>query len=75
MPDDGLYIQRAWGGGKGHQSTKGNDWHFGMKAYIGVDAASGLVHTVIGTAGNVADVTKAGAPLHSDEIGHQSNRG
>ncbi|MFZ4878878.1 transposase, partial [Janthinobacterium sp. Mn2066] len=39
------------------QSKKGNDWHFGMKAHIGVDAASGLVHTVVGTAGNVADVT------------------
>ena len=34
-----------------HQSKKGNDWHFGLKAHIGVDAASGLVHTVIGTAG------------------------
>lgn len=32
-----------------HQSKKGNDWHFGMKAHIGVDAASGLVHTVVGT--------------------------
>jgi IS5 family transposase len=51
-----------------HQSEKGNDWHFGMKCHIGVDAASGLVHTVIGTAANVADVTQAGALLHSDEI-------
>jgi IS5 family transposase len=50
-----------------HQSKKGNDWHFGMKAHIGVDAASGLVHTVIGTAGNVSDVTQAGALLHGDE--------
>ena len=50
-----------------HQSKKGNDWHFGMKAHVGVDAASGLVHTVIGTAGNVADVTQAGALLHGDE--------
>ena len=40
-----------------HLSKKGNDWHFGMKAHVGVDATSGLVHTVIGTAGNVADVT------------------
>jgi IS5 family transposase len=47
-----------------HQSKKGNDWHFGMKAHIGVDAASRLVHTVIGTAGNVADVTQAHALLH-----------
>lgn len=50
-----------------HQSKKGNDWHFGMKAHVGVDAASGLVHTVIGTAGNVSDVTQAGALLHGNE--------
>jgi transposase, IS5 family len=31
-----------------HQVKKGNEWHFGMKAHIGVDAESGLVHTVIG---------------------------
>jgi IS5 family transposase len=40
----------------------------GMKAHIGVDAASSLVHTVIGTAGNVADVTQAHALLHGGEI-------
>jgi IS5 family transposase len=51
-----------------HQSKKGNDWHFGMKAHIGVDATSGLVHTLIGTAGNVSDVTQAHALLHGDEI-------
>lgn len=50
-----------------HQSKKGNDWHFGMKVHIGVDAASGLVHTLIGTAGNVSDVTQAHALLHGDE--------
>jgi IS5 family transposase len=50
-----------------HQSKKGNDWHFGMKAHIGVNAASGLVHTVVGTAGNVSDVTQAHALLHGDE--------
>ena len=50
-----------------HQSKKGNQWHFGMKAHIGVDAQSGLVHTVIGTAGNVSDVTQAQALLHGDE--------
>ena len=42
-----------------HQSKKGNDWHFGLKAHIGVDAASDLVHTPIGTASNVSDVTQA----------------
>jgi IS5 family transposase len=34
-----------------HQTKKGNQWHFGMKAHIGVDVASGLVHTMVGTAG------------------------
>ncbi len=50
-----------------HQAKKGNQWHFGMKAHIGVDANSGLVHTVIGTAANVSDVTQAQALLHGDE--------
>ena len=50
-----------------HQTKKGNQWHFGMKAHIGVDAESGLVHTVIGTAANVNDVTQAQALLHGDE--------
>lgn len=50
-----------------HQAKKGNQWHFGMKAHIGVDAESGLTHTVIGTAANVSDVTQAGALLHGDE--------
>ena len=50
-----------------HQAKKGNEWHFGMKAHIGVDAESGLVHTVVGTAANVADVTQAQALLHGDE--------
>lgn len=50
-----------------HQSKKGNQWYFGMKAHIGVDAHSGLVHTVIGTAGNVSDISQAQALLHGDE--------
>lgn len=50
-----------------HQSKKGNQWHFGMKAHIGVDAHSGLVHTVIGTAGNVSDISQAQALLHGEE--------
>lgn len=50
-----------------HQAKKGNQWHFGMKAHIGVDADSGLVHTVIGTAANVNDVTQANALLHGEE--------
>jgi IS5 family transposase len=50
-----------------HQTKKGNQWHFGMKAHIGVDADSGLVHTVIGTAANVHDVTQGHGLLHGEE--------
>ena len=39
-----------------HQAKKGNQWHFGMKAHIGVDADSGLVHTVSTTPANESDV-------------------
>ena len=48
-------------------TRKGNNWYFGMKAHIGVDAQSGLVHTVAGTAANVNDLNMAGALLHGDE--------
>ena len=50
-----------------HQTKKGNQWHFGMKAHIGVDADSGLVHTVIGTPANVNDVTQGYGLLHGQE--------
>ena len=50
-----------------HQTKKGNAWHFGMKAHIGVDLGTGLVHTVVGTAANVADVAQAHALLHGQE--------
>ena len=50
-----------------HQAKKGKQWHFGMKAHIGVDAQSGLVHTLVGTAANVHDVTQAQALLHGEE--------
>lgn len=49
------------------QSKKGNQWYFGMKAHIGVDAESGLVHTVRGTAGSVNDVIEANSLLHGEE--------
>ena len=51
-----------------HQTKKGNQWYFGMKAHIGVDADSGLVHSVITTAANVNDVTQANALLHGQEV-------
>lgn len=50
-----------------HQTKKGNQWHFGMKAHIGVDADSGLVHTVTTTAANEADVTQVADLLHGKE--------
>jgi IS5 family transposase len=50
-----------------HQTKKGNQWHFGMKAHIGVDVASGVVHTVVGTAANEADITQMAAVLHGAE--------
>jgi IS5 family transposase len=50
-----------------HQTKKGNQWYFGMKAHIGVDADSGLVHSVEGTAANVNDVTRAHALVHGQE--------
>ena len=51
-----------------HQSKKGQQWYFGMKAHIGVDADSGLVHTVRGTSGNVGDVVEAASLLHGQEV-------
>lgn len=50
-----------------HQAKKGNAWHFGMKAHIGVDLGTGLVHTVVGTAANVSDVSQAHRLLHGKE--------
>jgi IS5 family transposase len=50
-----------------HQSKKGNQWHFGMKCHIGVDSNSGLVHTVVSTSGNEADISHAHRLLHGQE--------
>ncbi len=50
-----------------HQTKKGNEWHFGMKAHIGVDAASGLVHTLVTTPAHVADIAKTAELLHGKE--------
>ncbi|MBT9134849.1 MAG: hypothetical protein DDT38_01591 [Firmicutes bacterium] len=50
-----------------HQTKKGNQYYFGMKAHIGVDDESGLVHSVVGTAANVADVTQVDKLLHGEE--------
>ena len=50
-----------------HQTKKGNQWYFGIKAHIGADAESGLVHTVKCTPANAHDVTEANALLHGEE--------
>ena len=42
-----------------HQAKKGNQWYHGMKVHAGVDAGTGYVHTIDGTAANVHDVDKA----------------
>ena len=50
-----------------HQTKKGNQWYFGMKGHIGVDADSGVVHSVAGTAASVHDRMKMNALLHGKE--------
>ena len=56
-------------------SKKGNQWHFGMKAHIGVDTAHGLVHTLEVTTGKVSDYSMAETLLHGDEATAHGDRG
>ncbi|MFO0113137.1 MAG: IS5 family transposase [Sphingomonadaceae bacterium] len=49
------------------QTKKGNQWHFGMKAHVDVDSDSGLVHSVVGSAASVNDVTQAHASCMCEE--------
>lgn len=50
-----------------HQTKKGNQWYFGLKAHIGVDKESGLVHTLVTTSANVSDISQTPALLHGQE--------
>ena len=50
-----------------HQTKKGNEWKFGMKCHIGVDAGSGLVHTITVTAANEHDITEAANLIREDD--------
>ena len=50
-----------------HQTKKGNQWHFGMKAHIGVDAKSGLTHTLVTTPANEHDLNQLENLLHGQE--------
>ena len=57
------------------QTKKGNQWYFGMKAHIGVDDSSGLVHTVVGTTAKTSDMSQFGNLLHGDEARISADRG
>ena len=50
-----------------HQTKKGNEWKFGMKCNIGVDAGSGLVHSITVTSANVHDITEAHKLIREDD--------
>jgi len=58
-----------------HQTRKGKQWYFGMKAHVGVDAQSGVVHTVTGTAANVSDISETQHLLHGQEKRGQGDSG
>ena len=50
-----------------HQTKKGNEWRYGMKCHIGVDAGTGYVHTVTATSANVHDITETHNLLREDD--------
>ena len=50
-----------------HQTKKGNQWYFGMKAHFGVDRRSKVIHAVVATAANVHDSAVLGDLLHGEE--------
>ena len=57
---------------------KGNQWYFGMKAHVGVDSRTKIIHTAVATAANVADSTVLADLLHGEETrvwGDQAYRG
>src|SRR5262249_16465850 len=50
-----------------HQAKKGKNWYFGMKAHIGVDSKTKIIHTAVATAANVSDVAILPDLLHGEE--------
>jgi len=61
-----------------HQGKKGNQWYFGMKAHVGVDSKTKIIHTAVATAANVADSRVLPDLLHGEETrvwGDQAYRG
>ncbi len=61
-----------------HQTKKGNQWYFGMKAHVGIDSRSKIIHAVVATAANVADSEILPDLMHGEETrvwGDQAYRG
>lgn len=61
-----------------HQTAKGKQWYFGMKAHLGVDSHTKLIHTILASAANVADALALPHLLHGKETrvwGDQAYRG
>src|SRR4029078_11909501 len=58
-----------------HSSKKGNQWYFGMKAHVGVDASSGLVHTAGVTSGNVHDAQVMAGVVREDDPAMYGDKG
>jgi IS5 family transposase len=50
-----------------HQTRKGKQWYFGMKAHVGVDSKTKIIHTAVATAANVSDVAILPDLLHGEE--------
>lgn len=50
-----------------HQTKKGQQWYFGMKAHVGTDLGTGVVHSLVTTPANAADVTQVDGLLHGQE--------
>jgi IS5 family transposase len=58
-----------------HQTKKANQWHFGMKAHVGADAQSGLVHSLHTTPANESDVAHTHEVLHGQETAVYADAG
>lgn len=58
-----------------HQTKKGNEWRFGMKTHIGVDAGSGLVHSMTVTPANKHDIIEAAKLIRKDDEGQSIKTG
>jgi IS5 family transposase len=61
-----------------HQTKKGKQWYFGMKAHVGVDSKTKIIHSAVVTAANTADSVALADLLHGEETkvwGDQAYRG